>query len=98
VRTLLRLSVPVEKGNQAIKDGSLTRILQATFERLKPEATYFTTLDGKRTALVVFDLEDPSQIPAIAEPLFNGFNGEVELSPVMNLDDLMRGISEAGLA
>ena len=38
MRMMLRVSIPVEAGNAAIKDGSLPRAIQATSERVKPEA------------------------------------------------------------
>ena len=47
MRTMLRFRVPVERSNQAIKDGSLKKTLQSLMERLKPEAAYFSPLDGR---------------------------------------------------
>ncbi len=98
MRSLLKFSIPVEKGNQAINDGSLAKVVQDLLGQIKPEAAYFTTIDGKRTALVVFDLSDPSAIPSIGEPLFMNLNASVELIPVMNAEDLMKGLSQAGLS
>ena len=93
MRTLIRVSIPVAKGNQTLADGTLPRVLQEVLGQLKPEAAYFTTLDGKRTALIVFDLKDPSQIPSVAEPFFNAFEAEVEFFPVMNQEDLSSGLA-----
>jgi hypothetical protein len=86
----------VEAGNQGIKSGSLPKVMQQTGERWKPEAMYFTTFDGKRTAFIVFDLPDSSQIPVFAEPFFTELNAEVQLAPVMNGDDLQKGLSSLG--
>ncbi len=44
---------------------------------IKPEATYFTEIEGQRTALLIVNLETASQIPSIAEPFFLNFNGRV---------------------
>ncbi|ONI84586.1 hypothetical protein ALI22I_28975 [Saccharothrix sp. ALI-22-I] len=41
-----------------------------------------------------FDLADPAQIPVIAEPLFRSLNCTVEFIPVMNVDDLQRGLEQ----
>ena len=41
----------------------------------------------------VLDLPSPDMIPAIAEPLFQGFDANVEIHPAMNLDDLKKAIS-----
>jgi hypothetical protein len=93
MRMLLRVKVPTEVGNRAIKDGTLPKIIQKTMESLKPEAAYFTTVDGQRTMIAVFDMKSPSDMPRIAEPLFAGLNAEVELTPCMNADDLKTGLA-----
>lgn len=42
---------------------------------------------------IVFDMEDPSEIPSVAEPFFITFNARVEFQPVMNLQDLQKALS-----
>ena len=96
VRVMARISMPVESGNQAIKDGTLGGVMQRAAERWKPEAMYFTTFDGQRTAFMVFDLPDASGIPPFAEPFFMELNASVELAPAMNGDDLQKGLSQLG--
>jgi hypothetical protein len=95
MRMMLKATIPVEAGNKAIKDGSLARTMQSVTERLKPEAAYFLAEDGKRTALFFFNMQDVSQIPSIAEPLFMGMNASLTIVPVMNADDLQKGLAEA---
>ena len=90
MRILLKVSIPVDVGNARMRDGSLPKTMQSILEEQKPEAVYFTEERGRRTAFVVVDLEDPSQIPALAEPWFLAFNAEVELHPAMTSDDLMK--------
>ncbi len=65
---------------------------------LKPEAAYFFPMNGKRGGFVVFDMTDPSQIPVITEALFQELEAEVELYPVMNQEDLTKGLTEVGQA
>ena len=96
MRTMMRISIPVGNGNKGIQDGSLPRVIQTTLEALKPEAAYFFTEAGKRTALVVFDLQDPSQIPVVCEPLFMGLDASIDLLPVMNAQDLQAGLGQLG--
>jgi hypothetical protein len=95
MRMMLKVLIPTENGNHAIKDGSLPRLLDATMSKLKPEAAYFVAEHGHRTALIFFDMKDASDIPSICEPLFMGFNAKVEMIPVMNADDLKKGLSIA---
>ena len=90
MRMMLKVSLPVDKGNAAIKDGSLVAKIQSILADLKPEAAYFTEFDGKRTGLIFFDMTDTSEIPAVAEPWFLAFDASVEIKAVMNRDDLAR--------
>ncbi|HET7231839.1 MAG TPA: hypothetical protein VFJ16_17640 [Longimicrobium sp.] len=92
MRTLMKVTVPVEHGNAGIRDGRLPRTIEGMLDQLKPEAAYFYAEHGQRAALMVFDLQDPSQIPTIAEPLFQELNAAVEFSPVMVADELRRGL------
>ncbi|HEX7486128.1 MAG TPA: hypothetical protein VF332_08250 [Vicinamibacterales bacterium] len=91
---MLRAKMPVETGNSAIKDGSLPRTIQSLVERLKPEAAYFFPDEGKRSMLIVFNMQDVSQIPLLVEPLFMGLDASVTLTPVMNAEDLQKGLAE----
>jgi hypothetical protein len=77
-------------GNAAIKDGSLSRTIESILADQKPEAAYFLASNGKRTALLVVDMKDASQIPALAEPWFLAFKASLEVVPVMVPDDLKK--------
>ena len=94
MRTLLRVKIPVERGNQAISNGRLPQIMEQTLAELKPEAAYFLPDAGCRSAFIVFDLKDTADIPKIAERFFMELNAEVEMAPVMNADDLKKGLSQ----
>jgi hypothetical protein len=97
MRMLLKISMPVEKGNEAAKSGALQRTIQSTMEALKPEAAYFYPEDGKRTALMIFDMTGSWQLPKTLEPLFVTLGASLHLTPVMNAEDLQRGFREAGM-
>lgn len=98
MRMLLKVQMDVEAGNRAIKDGSLTETLDRVMGQVQPEAAYFTALDGKRTALIFFDLEDPSQIPSVAEPFFMAVDAAIEIVPAMTADDVRAGLDRASSA
>jgi hypothetical protein len=90
---LMTAQIPTEDGNQAIKNGTLPEIIRKTLEAVQAEAAYFTTMDGERTMLVVFDMKASSDMPRIAEPLFMGLNASVDFTPCMNAEDLKGGLS-----
>jgi hypothetical protein len=88
MRFLLKAEWPVETSNAAMKGGHLAETVRSILDDLKPEAAYFLASNGKRTALLVLDMQDASQIPALAEPWFLAFEAAIELVPVMTPDDL----------
>ena len=94
MRVMLKATMDTEKSNEAIHSGKLPEMLQETMERLHPEAAYFGPEEGRRTCFLVFDMEDSSQLPPAAEPFFSQFNAKIEVFPVMNQDDLQKGLSQ----
>lgn len=96
MRVLLRATLDTEKANEAVRSGKLPEVISRTLDQLKPEAAYFGPLGGRRTALLVFDMQDSSELPPTGEPFFTELNAEVEVSPIMNADDLRKGLSQLG--
>ena len=88
MRMLLKASIPVEAGNANVKSGGLGSKIEAILAEQKPEAAYFTLDNGMRTGFIFLDIQDASQLPAILEPWFLAFNASIELTPVMNGEDL----------
>ncbi|MCC6222626.1 MAG: hypothetical protein IT201_03935 [Thermoleophilia bacterium] len=96
MRMLLKVQMPVERGNEAFKSGALQRTIESTVATLEPEAAYFYAEDGKRTALFIFEMEGSWELPPTVEPLFEYLDASVHVTPVMNGDDLQRGLGAAG--
>ena len=90
MRFLLKVNIPVEAGNAAAKAGKLGATIQSILADLKPETVYFTDDNGQRTGFIFLDMQDASQIPAIAEPWFLAFNASLEIHPVMIPEDLAK--------
>jgi hypothetical protein len=64
---------------------------------VKPEGVYFTEDDGHRGAVLVVNVEKPSQVPSLAEPWFLSFNADCRFRIVMSPDDLeAAGLAEIG--
>jgi hypothetical protein len=85
-------SICMEKGNELIRQGKLGAVIQSALDTIKPEAVYFAAKDGKRTVYMIVEMQDASQIPAIAEPLFLGLNATVEIQPIMLPQDLAKAM------
>jgi hypothetical protein len=91
MRFMITCRVPVEKGNELAKNGTLGETIQTIMEELKPEAAYFSDIEGARGGYIVVNMDDASQIPAIAEPLFLGLGATIQVHPVMTPEDLAKG-------
>ena len=92
MRFIVRAKIPTEAGNKMVKDPNFIRNLEDYMNKIKPEASYFFEVDGKRTFGFVVDMQSTDQIPMFAEPLFQ-LGAEVEFHPVMSFDDLKKTVS-----
>lgn len=90
MRVLLKVTLAHEEFNAAVRNGSVGKKMQRILEEQKPEAAYWTELDGKRTGLLIVELTDATRIPALSEPWFLTFKADVELHPVMTSEDLAK--------
>lgn len=94
MRTILKVKMTdVEVANNAFREGNMERAFQNFTTTYNPEASYFFSEDGFRTGLFVFDLNDVSAIPEIAEPFFLELNAEVLFYPAMNFEELKTGLN-----
>ena len=91
MRFLMKVTIPTEAGNKAIREGALRPRLQRALEDLKPEAAYFFEEGGHRTALLVINMQDAAEIPRFVEPFFLGVDAKVSLHPAMTAEDLAKG-------
>jgi hypothetical protein len=97
MRFLLQISLPPEKFNQAVRDGTAGEKMRQILEEMKPEAAYFCSKDGKRGGFLVVDIADVSEMPRLAEPWFLLFDAAVEFLPAMAPQDLQRaGLDKLG--
>ena len=87
MRMLLRASIPTDAGNTSLKDGSMMETLESILGDANPEAVYFYIENGRRTCMIIFEMTDASQLPAVVEPWFLSMGADITLAPVMNGED-----------
>jgi len=95
MRMMMKVSIPVSTGNKSIREGVLPKTVMQFVEQHKPEGVWFTAENGLRTAFFVFDMKHTNDIPSVAEPFFMNLDATIELSPVMNLEDMKTGVERA---
>jgi hypothetical protein len=97
MRMLLHARISHEEFNAAVRDGSVGRKMKQILEEIKAEAVYFTNYDGRRGAIMIINIKDPSEVPKFAEPWFLSFNADVQFHIAMTPEELGRaGLEELG--
>jgi hypothetical protein len=93
MRMLMIVRLSTDAFNAAVRDGTAGSKTNTILDEVKPEAVYFTEINGQRTVMMIIELQKASSIPALAEPWFLTFNAAVEFHVVMSQQELQ----EAGL-
>jgi hypothetical protein len=93
MRMMISVAIPHEPCNTLIRANKFGPLMKKILEQLKPEAAYFTEMDGTRGAVLIVDVSDPSKVPMMAEPFFLNFNADCRFRICMSPADL----GQAGL-
>src|SRR5215212_5430327 len=93
MRFMITCRIPVEKGNELLKNGTLGPTVQSIMEDLEPEAAYFVDVDGARGAHRRRDGRSVPD-PPLVEPLMLALGAEIEVHSVMVLEDLGKATPE----
>lgn len=88
MRVLMTAKFPNEPFNSIIREGRVEEIMNEIMGTQKPEIAYFTEMDGKRGCVCLFNMNDQSQLPSLAEPYFLNFNAECHFGIAMTAEDL----------
>jgi hypothetical protein len=81
MRLLMKIAIPTAPENAVVSDPKFNEKLRSLFLKLGAEATYSTTLDGRRFDYVLVDIPDVTQITAVAEPVFRFLKVKPEFLP-----------------
>lgn len=88
MRVMMKVTIPVDAGNEAVRNGSLASTMKAMLEDLRPESVYFTAVDGQRTGFIVLQMQESNEMVRAAEPWFLAFDADVEFHLAMTPEDL----------
>lgn len=92
MRFMISFGMPTETANAAIKEGNFPQTVQSIMEEIQPEAAYFTDVDGGRGGVLIVNMDDASQLPAVVEPLFFALGATIKVQLVMAPEDLQRAM------
>jgi hypothetical protein len=98
MKYIMRVRIPMERGNEALRDPQFGHKMNELLTEIKAEAAYFTTITGQRGAFIIVNMNDASEIPAVAEPFFLWLNADIEFFPVMRPEDLAKAGPSIGAA
>jgi hypothetical protein len=98
MKYIMKVRMSLEKGNEATSDPQFGHKMNELLTEIKAEAAYFTTICGQRGAYIVVNMNDPSDMPAIAEPFFLWLDADVDFLPVMRPEDLAKAGPAMGAA
>jgi hypothetical protein len=92
MRFLIRARTPTEAGNKVVQDPNFLTKLEEYMNKVKPEAAYFMPIEGQRAGAFIVNIESNEQLPAVVEPLFQWWGSNIDVIPVMNYNELKRGL------
>ena len=92
MRMMMRLTIPVEKGNEAIASGAWDQTLNHIIETLKPEAAHFHLDSGRRAATFIYEADKAEEMAVIKEPVFRALDASIDQQPVLTAADLGKAL------
>jgi hypothetical protein len=98
MKYIMRLQMPIDRGNEALSDPQFGQKMSDLLAEVKAEAAYFTTINGERGGYLILNINEASEIPAIAEPFFLWLDADIDFQPVMKLEDLKKAGPAIGAA
>ncbi len=94
MRFMIQFSIPTQYGNEIVRSGKIGKVIKKVGEEFKPEAMYFYPADGLRAGCLFIQSDNPAICTAIGERLWFGLQAHITITPVMNPDDLNKGLSD----
>lgn len=97
MKMLVTVEMPHEPFNEAVRTGKAGDIIKRILDDIKPEFVYFTEQNGLRGAVMLVNINNPSDVPSISEPFFLHFNADCKFRIAMSPEDLAKaGLEKLG--
>jgi|SRR5215467_4963164 len=87
---LVKASIPVEVGNRKMRDGTLGATTDAILKVAKPEAVYFSDVDGVRTIYTIMNVTDAGDLSPVLEAWYLGVSASVEVRMACTPEDMAK--------
>ena len=94
MRMMAIVEFDLERGNEVVSSGAIADIFRRVMDELRPEAAYFGPVNRRRGAYLIVNMDDSSKLPLFSETLFQEMHAKIDWFPVMNADDLQRGLQQ----
>ncbi|HXH64573.1 MAG TPA: DUF3303 family protein [Mariprofundaceae bacterium] len=75
-----------------MKSGRIGQVFHSLMEDFKPEAAYFFPENGQRSGFMIVNVTDSSDLARVAESFWHGLHADISVTPVMNGEDLGKGL------
>jgi hypothetical protein len=94
MRFLISFSFQSDLGNSKVADPEFGNKFNELFKGIGTEAVYLCPVGGQRGGYLVVNINDPSMIGSIAEKFWHFLEADVEFTPVMIPEDLVKIMPE----
>ena len=90
MRVMIKITIPVEKGNEVTRAGKMGETINALLAELDTEAVYLTLDQGQRAVYIFMNVQEAWELPVINEPWFLALNASIDIQPVVAPEELVK--------
>ena len=93
MRCMVKFWIPGSEGNALVQTGKIGKVFKSLMDDYKPETVYFFPDEGVRSGFMILNVREQSEFIKIAESFWFGLRAEITVTPVMNGEDLEKGLT-----
>ncbi|MEP1575865.1 hypothetical protein [Roseibium album] len=92
MRLMMTFKIPTEAGNKAGARHTIGAAIEKLIADTGAQDAYFYMKDGMRAGTIYFEETDQANLTRFNEPLMESLGAQIDIMPVLNLEDLKRGL------